>query len=113
MPQTRQAQIEYLIIAGLFLLALFSFGRMVSKMIDPAFGGLDLHAIWHSGHALRQDEDPLRFALERRAPDLPVTYLDGTVTAEPRLVVTAADGANVIDAETSDLKQTWQRTFDW
>ncbi|MFN2163749.1 MAG: glycosyltransferase family 87 protein [Candidatus Promineifilaceae bacterium] len=82
MAQTRQTRIEFLIIAGLFLLALFSLGRMVSKMIDPAFGGLDLHSIWHSGHALRQGEDPLRFALDKRSPDLPVAYLDGTVTSE-------------------------------
>ncbi len=82
MPRTRQTRIEFLIIAGLALLALFSLSRMVSKMIDPAFGGLDLHAIWHSGHALRQGEDPLRFALEKRSPDLPITYLDGTVTSE-------------------------------
>lgn len=52
-------------------------------MVDPAFGGLDLHAIWHSGHALRQREDPYRFALERRAPDLPIRYIDGAVTTEP------------------------------
>jgi hypothetical protein len=83
MAQTRQTRFEFLIIAGLFFLALFSLGRMVGKMIDPKFGSLDLHAIWHSGHALRQGEDPLRFALDKRSPDLPVTYLDGTVTSEP------------------------------
>lgn len=83
MPQTHQERIEHLIVIGLSLLALFSFSRTVSKMVDPAFGGLDLHSIWHSGHALRQHEDPFRFALDRRAPDLPIHYVDGAVTTEP------------------------------
>ena len=54
MPQTRQARIEILIIAGLSSMAMFSFGRKLSQFTNPFFWGLDLHPFWHSGHALRQ-----------------------------------------------------------
>lgn len=100
MPQTRQARIELLIIAGLSLMALFSFGRTLSKFANPAFGGLDLHSFWHSGHALRQREDPLRFALDHRAPDLPVHYIDGAVTTEPPV---AQPGLSTIPSNTSPI----------
>ena len=100
MPQTRQARIELLIIAGLSLMALFSFGRTLSKFTNPAFGGLDLHSFWHSGHALRQREDPLRFALDHRAPDLPVHYIDGAITTEPPV---AQPGLSTIPSNTSPI----------
>lgn len=68
------------LLLGLALLALLSFARGFTKMLDPRSGGLDFHAYWYSGHALRLGDNPYRFVLDRRALDVPVSYLDGTVT---------------------------------
>ncbi len=61
---------------GLSLLALLSLARVAGKFVDPAFGSMDFHAYWYSGHALRQGHSPYRFALDHRKLDKPVSYLD-------------------------------------
>ena len=37
----------------------------------------------------------------------------GTVTQEQTLVVRTEDGATVIEADITALKQAWQKPFDW
>ena len=51
-------------------------------------------------------------AFAKRMLNLPFGQV-GKVGAEPRLVIEAEDGRNVVDAEIDILKQAWQRTFDW
>ena len=51
-------------------------------------------------------------AFAKRMLNLPFGQV-GKVSAEPRLVIEAEDGRNVVDAEIDILKQAWQRTFDW
>jgi len=107
-------------------------GGLAVALAEMAFAGgygieADLRGLPKSDDCTRIDsqlfsESNSRYVLEvspqnydafaRMMVNLPFGQI-GTVTVEPRLVVTAADGAKVIDAETNDLKQTWQRTFDW
>jgi phosphoribosylformylglycinamidine synthase len=37
----------------------------------------------------------------------------GRVVEEPRLIIRAAEGGEVINAELKVLKEAWQKTFDW
>lgn len=75
-------------LVGLALLgvwAALSLGRMLAANLR-ADGSPDGHIFWYSGHFIRQGVDPYRAFLERRAPDLPVQYLDGVVATTPVLM---------------------------
>ena len=37
----------------------------------------------------------------------------GKVTREQKLVIEAEDGGKVIESDIDELKQTWQKPFDW
>ncbi len=37
----------------------------------------------------------------------------GRIIPEPKLVIRAEDGTNVVDSNLDDLKQAWQKTLDW
>ncbi|UCE50037.1 MAG: phosphoribosylformylglycinamidine synthase subunit PurL [Phycisphaerales bacterium] len=37
----------------------------------------------------------------------------GTVTQEPKLAIKSEDGTTVIEADIEELKQAWQKPFDW
>jgi phosphoribosylformylglycinamidine synthase len=107
-------------------------GGLAVALAEMAFAGgygveADLRGLPRSDDCTRIDsqlfsESNSRYILEvspenydafaRMMVNLPFGQI-GAVTDEPRLIVTAADGAKVIDADTSDLKQAWQRTFDW
>lgn len=74
--------------AGLALLTLWaalSVGRMIASNLRPD-GSPDGHIFWYSGHFVRQGVDPYQAFLERRAPTLPVEYLDGVVARAPVLM---------------------------
>lgn len=74
--------------AGLALLTLWaalSVGRMIASNLRPD-GSPDGHIFWYSGHFVRQGVDPYQAFLARRAPTLPVEYLDGVVARAPVLM---------------------------
>jgi hypothetical protein len=37
----------------------------------------------------------------------------GKVTEQPKLIIKSADGKEAINAELTNLKRTWQKTFKW
>ncbi|MDQ3329159.1 MAG: AIR synthase-related protein, partial [Planctomycetota bacterium] len=51
-------------------------------------------------------------AFESAFTDLPCSRI-GTVDADDRLRVRGGQGATVIDSKLADLKEAWQRPFDW
>lgn len=67
------------VLIALTLTALFSVGRILTK----AKSGIDFFSlIWYPGHFLWQGEDPYAAALEKRIPDLPIHYWDGSVATD-------------------------------
>lgn len=93
----RLLQMSLIVLA---LLALFSLVRIVSRAQD-APGGVDFHSYWFSGHFVRQGENPYAAFARRAEPELPISYLDGTITtslpvAQPGLARTPANTAPLL-----------------
>ena len=67
---------------GLALLAVLSGVRIFTRIAD-AQGGVDFHSYWFFGHFVRQGENPYSAFARYAEPELPITYLDGSVTTTP------------------------------
>src|SRR5947208_1751703 len=60
----------------LILVAVFSSGRVLLRGAETT--AVDFHSCWYAAHFLWQGTDPYRAILERREPELPISYLDGS-----------------------------------
>lgn len=99
MPSIIQRLLQFSLIP-LALLAAFALVRIVNRAQD-APGGVDFHSYWFSGHFVRQGENPYAAFARRVEPELPIAYLDGTVTtalpvAQPGLARTPANTAPLL-----------------
>ena len=114
------------------LLAGLGIGGLAVALAEMAFaGGLgieaDLRALPKTADCTRTDvqlfsESNSRFVIEVQ-PDKFDTFAKlmlnlpfgqiGKVVEQPRLIIRAADGGEVINAEIEVLKKAWQKTFDW
>jgi len=72
--------LEWLILAMLCLWAVISLVRVIQNTLGPS-GGNDLYTYWYAGHFIRQADDPYMAFINEQLPDLPVHYLDQTVTS--------------------------------
>ena len=97
-PARRRRIACWLGMGALLALSALGLARVFSRVASP-FGAVDLHPYWYAGHALRQGLNPYQPGLAR-VITLPVSYLDGTVTATPPL---AQPGLSLVPVNTAPL----------
>ncbi|MCS6888096.1 MAG: DUF2029 domain-containing protein [Chloroflexus sp.] len=88
----------YIIFAIYAIVSLFT---DVYSFPNSPFFGVDFHSYWYAGHFVHQGSDPYQAAIDGASPQLPITYIDGTVVTQepvgqPHLMKVPANTAPIV-----------------